>query len=106
MLYVLQKAKPRLLKEIVKYADSNTIKTICEIAYNTLRGNIKLRPYALKKLNRYKKELRRLSCPKSSLSSKRNIIVQRGAGFVPTLIGSILAGLIGQYLDRYVKEKQ
>lgn len=103
MLYVLQKANPKLLKEIVRYADPDTIKTICEIAYNVLRGNINLRRCVLKKLNRYKKELRCLTCPKRSLSSKRNIIVQRGAGFVPVLIGTILSGLIGSYLDRHVK---
>lgn len=103
MLYVLRKAKPQLRKQILKYSDTELIKTICEIVINLLAGNIQLKKSKIKKLLKYKKDLRCLTCPKRSLTSKRNIIVQRGGALIPMLIGSVLSGVIGSILDRYNK---
>lgn len=99
MLYVLRAATPKLRSAIIKNADPQLIKTLCEISYNTLRGNTKLCPKTKKILSGYKRELRHIGSPKRSLLSKRKILVQRG-GFIPTLIGAILSGIIGSYLNK------
>jgi hypothetical protein len=98
MLYVLKKAKPVLRKAIIKHADPEIIKTINEIALNTLNGNNQICNKTKKCLSKYKKELRCLSCPKRSLATKRKVIIQNG-GFLPTLIATILSGVIGKIIE-------
>lgn len=98
MLYVLRKAKPKLRNAIIKNADGELIKTICEIALNTLNGNNKVSYKTKSDLKRFKREIRCLACPKRTLSSKRKVILQRG-GFLPTLISTILAGIIGKLIQ-------
>jgi hypothetical protein len=98
MLYVLKKAKPILRNAIIKHAEPDVIQTINEIALNTLNGNNKICEKTKKCLSKYKKELRCLSCPKRSLTTKRKVIIQNG-GFIPTLIASILTGVIGKIIE-------
>jgi hypothetical protein len=99
MLYVLKNAAPKLRKAILKNVEPEMIKTLCEISHNTLNGNNSICNNTKKKLVGYKRELRNLACSKRSLSSKRKILVQRG-GFLPALIGAVLSGLIGAYLNK------
>ena len=98
MLYVLKDADPKLRRAILRKVDDDVIKTINEIAYNTLKGNTRLNKKTKASLDPYKKELRCLKCPKKNLQSKRKLLVQKG-GFLPVLIGSVLSGLIGKLLE-------
>lgn len=93
LLSVLNDAKPKLRKAILSNSDNDLIQTICEIVYNTIRGNCAIDPKTCQQLKKYKKSLRVLSCPKQPLYAKRKIIVQKG-GFIPALIGSVLASLL------------
>lgn len=88
-----------MCKAIVKNADPGLIKTICEIALNTLIGNNEITIKTKKKLTRYKRLLRCLACSKRNLNSKRKLLVQKG-GFLPILIGSVLSGVIGSLLEK------
>lgn len=97
-LLVLKNADINLRKAMLKNVDNNVIKSIIEIVLNTLRGNHKLTSRTKSELEKYKKELRCISCPKRSLSSKRKVLVQKG-GFLPILISSLLSGVIGKLLD-------
>lgn len=99
MLYVLKNADTKLRKAILKNASPEIIKTLCEISYNTLIGNHKICHKTKRRLFSYKRELRKLSCPKRSVSSKRKILIQKG-GFLPALIGSLLSGVIASYLNK------
>lgn len=91
---MLANAKNRKLREcILKYCDRNVIQVICEIAFNTLNGhNTNIDSNIINKLKRYKKELRRISCPKLSIGRKRKIIIQRG-GWIQGLIATVLAAI-------------
>lgn len=100
MLYVLKNANPKLRKAILMNASNDVIKTINEIAYNTLNSNNPISTQTKSKLKRYKKSLRCLACHKKSLSSKKKILVQQGNGFLPILIGTILSGVIGNLLKK------
>lgn len=98
MLYVLRKADKKLRKAIIENSDNDVIKTIIEIVYNTLKGNTIIKPSIKSNLKKYKNELRRISCPKRSLSSKRKVLIQKG-GFLPILLSSLLSGIIGKLLE-------
>lgn len=97
------KASPKLRKAIIKFGDSELIKTICEIALNTVNGNNPICNKTKKKLKRYKNDIRGLASSKRSEKSKRKILMQKG-GFLPILIGSVLSGIIGSLLEKNKNE--
>jgi len=100
ILHVLGKCnKKKFRKNILKYCDDDIIKTIAEIAINILNGNNKISPAQKAKLKKHKKQLRFLACAKKSIKAKRKILVQHG-GFLPTLIGTILSGVIGKLISK------
>lgn len=101
ILYTLQNAEPKLFNAVIKNCKSNLIRLLCEIVYNILRGNVKLKPNILNKLRQYKKELRCMVCRKRSISSKRRVLNQKGGGvFIPLIIGSVLSGLANSLADK------
>lgn len=100
MLYVLKAAKPKLRKAILANVDDDVIKSINEIAYNTLHNNNPINSKAKTFLKRYKKPLRCLACHKKSIAAKKKILIQQGNGFLPILIGTILNGVIGRILTK------
>lgn len=104
MLHVLKKSKPKLRQILLKNCNSEVIKTICEIAINILNGNHKVSKHTFKHLNKNKKILRCLACPKKSINIKRKLIIQKG-GFLPMLIGSVLSGVVGDLLSKYFKNE-
>lgn len=97
LLYILNKAKPRLRNAIINHCDSEFIKTLSEISLNFLKGNITHSKNINKKLKKFKKKLRTLACSKRSVKVKRNILNQKG-GFLPTLIASLLPIIISQFI--------
>lgn len=99
-MYILKNAKPKLRNAIVKNADDDLIKTLHEIAHNTLHKNNPINVKQKKILKRYKTPIRSLACPKRSLSQKRKLIIQSG-GFLPALLGTVLSGLIGSIIDKW-----
>lgn len=98
ILHVLKNCSTQMRKALLKASSSEVIKTLGEIALNTLNGNSKITKHCKRKLKKYKRELRKIACSKLKLSSKRKILVQKG-GFLPVLIGSVLSGLIGQIIN-------
>lgn len=103
MLYVLKKARPNLRNAIIKNADPEVIKTLCEITLNTLKGNHMPHGKIYNSLCKYKKSMRTLVKAKRSVPSQRKILIQRG-GFLPVLLGSVLSGVIGSLIDKYVQK--
>lgn len=77
---------------LLKTADRKLIKAICECALNVLSGNIKISPNLKSKLSKHRNTLRRLVCTKNSCwKSKKRLIVQKGQGVIPLLIGPIIS---------------
>lgn len=93
-----------MMKAILKTGDPNLIHTVCEIAHNLLCGNVKLSPKRRRFLEKYKRELRQISCPKRSVALKRKLLIQKGGGFLPVLLGSILSGVVSTLADKYLKK--
>lgn len=102
MLYALESSNPKLRTAILKNADDELIRTISEIAYNIIRGNVPLSKKRIEKLKKYKIQLRKLATPSRSLTLKRKVCVQKGGGIVLAVLGSILSGIVGRLLAKNV----
>lgn len=101
-LHILKNASPKLRKNILKQAKPHLIKTLCEICMNTLNGNMTISKSQKLRLKKYKTTLRNLSSPKVKLARKRNILIQKG-GFLPVLLGSLLAGAVGKLVEHFTQ---
>ena len=99
-LKVLKSANPSLRKAILKSADADLVRCLCDCAHNILKGTVKLSPAQKKALCRHSCHLRQLT-GKKSLKAKRNILVQKG-GFIPALLGPII-GLAASVLPHLIK---
>lgn len=80
-------------KNLLKKLPDSCIKAVCECCLNALQGNIPLSKQQRNKLRRYKATLRNLAYKKVSLSRKRNLIVQKGSGFLGLLLPAALTAL-------------
>lgn len=101
-LQVLKNCKPIVRKSIIKYGNSELIKTLCEICINILNGNVKISPKCKNHLQNYKNSLRKLTAPKVKLQVKKKILVQKG-GFLPVILSTILSGVIGSLIEKNLK---
>lgn len=99
ILHVLKTCNPVIRKSILKSANPELIKTLCEICINTLNGNAKISPNCKKSLKSYKNPLRKLISPRVGLKTKKKILIQKG-GFLPALLGAVLSGVIGNLIER------
>lgn len=100
ILRLLKNPNKKIRNSILKSCDDDVIKTLVEIAINTLNGNNKISKKNLKFLKKHKNVIRCLISTKSSLKAKRRILLQRG-GFLPVLIGTVLSGIIGKLIGNY-----
>ena len=91
-LLYLYRARPRIIKAVIKEADSSLINAISELAVNVLKGTVPLSSRQKAKLKAYKSQLRRLVEKRTSLLQKKTI-VQKG-GFLPALLGPLTKLLI------------
>ena len=92
LLYVCCQ-KPKFRKNLLKHADNEMVKCICQSASKVLDGTIPVTAQERGKLKKYKKILRLLRNSKKSLSAKKKIIVQSGGGFLLSLIPAVVGAL-------------
>ena len=99
---VLAKCKNKKLRNLlIKNSDKEVICTLCEIIDNILHGNIPLNEKTKNKLKKYKNILRKF-IKKSSLNTKKKILIQKG-GFLQILIPSVIsavASIIGSLISK------
>ena len=97
-LSLLSKSKSKKRRDaLIDLADKNEIQALAEIFLNTIRGNVPLTNAQLKRLEKYKKVLRKLSEKQCSVKKKKKILKQQG-GLLPFLLPlafSALSGLFG-----------
>jgi hypothetical protein len=86
----LQKLSPVELKAHIRNANLQSIKTLVEIVYNGLKGNVPLKKSHIRKLRRHKSKLRRLVSRRTGWKTKRKILEQSG-GFFPLLAAPLLS---------------
>lgn len=93
-LQLLNICPQKLRKDLLKRFPLSCIKAICECSLNALSGNIELSRPQKKCLHKYKNTLRKLADRKTSLHSKRKLIVQKG-GFLNILIPAAITAISG-----------
>ena len=80
-------------KSFIQGASPELLKTISEICLNLIKGSIEISKEDINKLRKYKKQILTLSEKKHSIKTRKKLCSQRG-GFLPTLIGLTLPGII------------
>lgn len=89
VLKILVKAGPKQRKAILCNANNDLVGAIAEIALNTLKGNLPLKPSQYQNLKRKKDCIKKLSDRKLSLKKKKQVILQSG-GFIGPLLGAAI----------------
>lgn len=81
----LYKSTPARRKIILRKASSDLILSICELAFNLLRGNIPLTARQYQVLKRQKKWIKLFANKRASVATKRKVINQNGGFLLPLL---------------------
>lgn len=89
-LNFMSTCKPPIRKLILKNAKKDLIYAICECILNTINGNVELDPQTKIKITKHKKALRKLIDRRDSVKNKKKILLQKGGGFLPLLLPTIL----------------
>ena len=91
-LCILKHCKQPMHKSIIQGADKELINTICECILNCLNGNVKLNETEVNTLAKHKKYLRQLLAKDSRAhKKKKQILIQKGSGFLPIILSAVLA---------------
>lgn len=101
-LHILEKCNCKLNKAILRNCDDHLIKTLCEIIYNIMKGNVQLTPEQKSKLKKYKKPLRLIYhaiLKKKSAKKRRSVLVNQTGGFIGTIASLILSTLASKLVD-------
>lgn len=98
LLDVLAKAKPGERKTILKKSNFGLIKSIVECIENVLDGNVKLDKNRVKKLKKYKSQLRKIYTSGRKWTSKKKVIIQTGGAFLPALLVPIISALATRFI--------
>jgi hypothetical protein len=85
----LQRMNCRARKSFLKHCNPDFIDCICECTKNLLHGNVPVSATQFKKLEPYKKVLRRLSNNKLTNKQRRQLLVKQNGGFLGALLGPI-----------------
>lgn len=84
-------ATPKERKALLKVCDKSRIRSVCECAYNVLRGNVPLSKKSKGQLNKHKAALRRLVKRGEGWAKKRKYLLQKGGGLlIPLLLSTVL----------------
>lgn len=95
LLSALVHATPKERKALLKVCDVSRIRSVCECAYNLLRGNVTLTDSRKQQLHKHKASLRRLARRGESWAKKRKFLVQKGGGILlPVLLSTVLQALL------------
>ena len=99
LLRVLGHCQPKIRNAILKNCENDFIHTICDCVSNVAKGNVPgLTQEKVNKLARHKTSLIKLT-QKVPKKEKRNVLVQKGGGFLPFLL-PLVAPLIAKAVSK------
>ena len=90
LLKVLAKCKPELRKAILKAAEDDLFEAIRQCLLNVWFDTIKLKPKTAKKLAPHFKHIKFAADKRNPIVKRRTRLVQKGEGFLPFLLTSVL----------------
>lgn len=100
LVSALSRLKGQQRKAIIQTASKDLIETLGEIALNTLKGNLKLKPLVLRELFKHRSNLRKIGDKKVNWRVKRKLLLkQKGSGFFSILL-PIVASLFGSLISK------
>ena len=92
-LQILAKCKPKLRKVIIEHGPTDIIISICECAYNLLKGTVLISTNQKRHLSRHKEHLRTLANKKISRTKKKKLLTQKGGNVLAALLPPVLSVL-------------
>ena len=98
LLKVLSHCKPKIRNAILKNCKNDLIHIICDCVYNVVKGNVP-RLTQDNEINSFVTRQVSSSYLKRFLSKKREILIQKGGGFLPFLL-PLVAPLIAQAVSK------
>jgi hypothetical protein len=98
LLEKLLKAKPAKRVEILRGADSELLKSICECAINLLNANVPADKRQVSSLEKHKTLLRILADRKVSLKSKKTKLLRQGGKILLALLRPILQAIVANLI--------
>ena len=87
---------------ILKNSSKELQLTLCELALNTLNGNVNLDKKQINKLRPFKKQIYNLANKKTSIKKRKNII--QSGGFVTSFLATLIPALIASIVTASKKE--
>jgi len=90
-----------MIKAVVGAADNDLICCLCECAQNILNGNVPLNKTHLRKLKRYKTDVRKLVERRTGKHQKKKIL-QKG-GFLPALLAPIALEVLSPIVKKILR---
>lgn len=92
LLQYMAQGKPRIVRALIQEADSEVLRVLCECCKTVINEGVNLDRGQIKKLRRYRQQLRLLSKKRTSVKQKKQAL-QRG-GFLGALLGAVVPTLI------------
>ena len=93
MLKYLCGAKPKTQKGVIDHCDSDLLDALCECSLNILNDVVPVKPQEIKKLAKYKNNLRGLAKKSTSKRDKKALLLK--GGFLQALLTPLLSVLGG-----------
>jgi hypothetical protein len=91
VLQTLAKSKGHNRQLLLQDCPNAVIKTICECVLNVIKGNASVTRSQKSKLSYHKEELRKLAKKRVPMYLKRQILVQKGNGFLSILLPAAIS---------------
>ena len=103
LLKHIAKCSTQDCQHVVRGLSDDVIKLMSQICINVMNKSLLQDPaYAVKRLSPYKKQLKSLTRPKTTVKTKRRVLEQKG-GFIGALLGvalPLITSLIGSAVSR------
>lgn len=93
-LKLIERCPLKLRSNLLKKLPKSAIQAICECCLNVLKGNIALSAKQKSSLKKHKSTIRNLVHKKSSLFTKRKLLIQKG-GFLSVLLPAAISAISG-----------
>lgn len=94
-LRFLVRAKPSSRIALLKTADKELIRCICECVLNTINGHVPLNQSQKNKLTKHKNVLRKLVQRGGGINKKKKLLLQNGGAILPLILAPLLTGVLG-----------
>jgi len=100
ILKLLEEGDSKTRKKVLKLADKEIIRVICECALNILNGNVPLDPEKKQTLGKFKSVMRKLAQRGENWKRKKRYLqTGRGLNLIPLLLSPILSGVINSLIQ-------